>query len=302
MQLNITRILFGAILFLSVQVSAQQHFIDSIYKTKARKSLTYATKDGQELYLDIYEPENSFKNRPVFIFMHGGGFGYGSPRNDHEVKLAETAASYGYVAVQISYRLTRKNQSFGCDFEAEGKIKTFKLAAEDFLDAVNFMINKKDQFNIDPEKIIIGGSSAGAEAVLSAAFNQDLLFKDTSKYENIRFQGILSLAGAIVDKRYINKDNAVPTIFFHGTADNLVPYATAPHHFCKKDEPGYLILDGSRSLANKLKELNIPYMLNTFPKAGHEISGIPFNHLKMVFQYFDDVFLNGENQQIERTF
>ncbi|MCL6219882.1 alpha/beta hydrolase [Zunongwangia pacifica] len=302
MHINIKRILFSAIVFLSLQVSAQQHFTDSLYKVKTRETLNYAEKDGQSLYLDIYEPENSFKDRPVFIFMHGGGFGYGTPRNEDEVKLAKIAASYGYVAVQISYRLTRKDQSFGCDFDAEGKIETFKLAAEDFLDAVNFMINKKDQFNIDPEKIIIGGSSAGAEAVLSAAFNQDLLFKDAAKYEHIKFQGILSLAGAIVDKRYINKDNTVPTIFFHGTADNLVPYATAPHHFCEKNEPGYLILDGSRSLASKLKELNTSYMLNTFPEAGHEISGIPFKYLKMVFQYFDEVFLNGENQQIENTF
>jgi len=302
MHINIKRILFSAIVFLSLQVSAQQHFTDSLYKVKTRETLNYAEKDGQSLYLDIYEPENSFKDRPVFIFMHGGGFGYGTPRNEDEVKLAKIAASYGYVAVQISYRLTRKDQSFGCDFDAEGKIETFKLAAEDFLDAVNFMIHKKDQFNIDPEKIIIGGSSAGAEAVLSAAFNQDLLFKDAAKYKHIKFQGILSLAGAIVDKRYINEDNAVPTIFFHGTADNLVPYATAPHHFCKKNEPGYLILDGSRSIADKLKELNTSYMLNTFPEAGHEISGIPFKHLKIVFQYFDEVFLNGENQQIENTF
>ena len=302
MYLNMKRILFAFLLLLGLQVSAQQHFTESIYKNKDRKTLTYAEKEGQKLYLDIYEPENSFKNRPVFIFMHGGGFGYGSPRNNNQVKLAEVAASYGYVAVQISYRLTRKDQSFGCDFEAKSKIKTFKLAAEDFLDAVSFMIDKKEEFNIDPAKIIIGGSSAGAEAVLSAAFNQALLFQDTTKYDNITFQGILSLAGAIVDKRYINEDNAVPSIFFHGTADNLVPYATAPHHFCKKDDPGYLILDGSRSLADKLKQLDISYMLNSYPEAGHEISGIPFDQLNMVFQYFDDVFLNHKHQQIENTF
>lgn len=299
MYLNMKRILFTFLLLLGLQVSAQQHFTESIYKNKDQKTLTYAEKEGQKLYLDIYEPENSFKNRPVFIFMHGGGFGFGSPRNDDEVQLAKTAASYGYVAVQISYRLTRKDQSFGCDFEAEGKINTFKLAAEDFLDAVSFIIDNKEQFNIDPEKIIIGGSSAGAEAVLSAAFNQDLLFKDTAKYDNINFQGILSLAGAIVDKRYINKANVVPSIFFHGMADNVVPYATAPHHFCKKNEPGYLILDGSRSIADRLKELDTPYMIYSFTGARHEISSIPFPYLKEVFQYFDDVFLNKVHQQIE---
>ena len=49
MHLNMKRIFFGAVLFLCLQVSAQQHFTDSIYKPKAQKTLTYAEKDGQRI-------------------------------------------------------------------------------------------------------------------------------------------------------------------------------------------------------------------------------------------------------------
>ena len=231
--------------------------------------------------------------------MHGGGFAGGTRTNPAEVKFAENAAKKGYVAVQISYRLTRKGQSFGCDYKASGKMETFKLAAEDFMDAANFMVKNKDEYGIDTSKIIVGGSSAGAEAVLNAVYNDRLMFHDPAKYKSIDFAGVFSLAGAIVDARYITEENAVPGIFFHGTEDNLVPYATAPHHWCDPGQPGYIMLDGSRTITQKLANLNTAYMLYSFKGGKHEHSGMPFDYLPVVFEFFNKVFLNGENQQIE---
>jgi len=123
------------------------------------------------------------------------------------------------------------------------------------------------------------------------------MFGDLSKYENVNFAGVFSLAGAIVDVRYLTKDNAVPGVFFHGTKDNLVPYGTGPHHWCDREKPGYLILDGSHSIANRLKELDTSYLLYSFEGGRHEHSGMPFDHLNEVFSFFNRVFLNGENLQ-----
>jgi len=237
--------------------------------------------------------------RPVIIFMHGGGFSGGSRTNEAEVKFAETAAKKGYVAVQISYRLTRKGQSFGCDYEASGKMETFKLAAEDFMDAVNFMVQNKEEYRINPDKVIAGGSSAGAEAVLNAVYNERLMFEDLSNYKNLKFAGVFSLAGAIVDAKYITEENAVPGVFFHGTDDNLVPYITGPHHWCDRDKPGYIILDGSKTITEKLDVLNSSYLLYSFEGGKHEHSGMPFDYFPEVFSFFKQVFLNGEKLQIE---
>ncbi|WP_372920651.1 alpha/beta hydrolase [Salegentibacter sp.] len=292
-------ILFGLFL-LSFSISAQQRFIDDSFRLKATETKTYATKNGEALKLDIYQPENdTMKQRPLIIFMHGGGFSGGTRTNPAEVKFAETAARKGYVAVQISYRLTRKDQSFGCDYEASGKMETFKLAAEDFIDAVNFMVEKQEEYNIDPSKIIVGGSSAGAEAVLNAVYNERLMFEDYSNYENFDFAGVFSLAGAIVDARYITEENAVPGVFFHGTEDNLVPYATGPHHWCDREKPGYIMLDGSKTITERLRKLNTSYLLYSFEGGKHEHSGMPFDYLPEVFDFFNSVFLNEEKQQIE---
>ncbi|WP_286760860.1 alpha/beta hydrolase [Salegentibacter sp. UBA1130] len=292
--------IFILLFLLSFSISAQQRFIDESFQLKETETKTYATKNGEALKLDIYQPENdTMQQRPLIVFMHGGGFAGGTRTNPGEINFAESAAKKGYVAVQISYRLTRKGQSFGCDYEASGKMETFKMAAEDFMDAVNFMVKNKEEFNINPAKIIVGGSSAGAEAVLNAVYNEKLMLEGFSKYQNFDFAGVFSLAGAIVDARYITEENAIPGVFFHGTEDNLVPYASAPHHWCDRDQPGYIMLDGSKTITEKLKKLNTSYLLYSFEGGKHEHSRMPFEHLPKVFQFFNSVFLNGENKQIE---
>ncbi|MGA8853371.1 MAG: alpha/beta hydrolase, partial [Christiangramia sp.] len=198
----------------------------------------------------------------------------------------------GYTVGLISYRLKRKETGFGCDYEAAGKIKTFQLAAEDFMDAVKFMKDNSVKFNIDSENIIVGGSSAGAEAVLNAVYNPDLMFDNPEKYSDIKFSAVMSLAGAIVDARYLNEEQAIPGIFFHGTDDNLVPYATAAHHYCETTQTGYLILDGSKTIVDKLEKLNSSYLFYTFNGARHEISGMPFDHLPEVFNFLNEVVFN----------
>lgn len=288
------------LLLLSFSVSAQQRFIKDSFELKNTITKTYAEKQGENLKLDIYQPKNdTMLKRPLIIFMHGGGFAGGSRDNKDEVAFAESAAKKGYVAVQISYRLMRKGKSFGCDYEASGKIETFQLAAEDFMDAVNFMVENQEEFKIDPSKIIVGGSSAGAEAVLNAVYNERLMFKDFSNYEEFDFAGVFSLAGAVVDARYITEENAIPGVFFHGTEDNLVPYATGPHHWCDPKYPGYLILDGSKTITQKLKKLENSYLLYSFEGGKHEHSGMPFDYFPEVFDFFKVVFLGGEKQQID---
>ncbi|MCM4159866.1 alpha/beta hydrolase [Antarcticibacterium flavum] len=287
-------------LFLSTHFLAQERFIEDLFEVEKPLTEIYSVKDGEELKLDIYSPVNdTMQARPLIVFMHGGGFSGGTRTNEAEVKFAQAAARKGYVAVQISYRLTRKGQSFGCDYEAEGKMNTFKLAAEDFMEAVHFMLKNKTEYRIDPTKIIVGGSSAGAEAVLNAVYNERLMFDDLSRYENIEFAGVFSLAGAIVDARYIMEENAVPGVFFHGTEDNLVPYGTGPHHWCDRDKPGYIMLDGSQTIAERLRELDSSYLLFSFEGGKHEHSRMPFDYLPEVFSFFKNVFLKGEKMRIQ---
>lgn len=287
--------------FLITQTSnAQERYVDDLFDKVEKATFKYAKKDGKQLKLDVYWPEkDQATDRMALIWMHGGGFSGGTRDNGAEVKLMQLAAQKGYVAVSISYRLTRKGKSFSCDAPRSEKMETFRLASQDLWDAINFIFEKKDTFGIDPNKLVIGGSSAGAEGVLNAVYMRDWVYEGESKYDSIQPAAVFSLAGAMIDARYINENNAVPAVFFHGTKDNLVPYATAPHHYCKPKDIGYIWLDGSKTIAESLKVMKRSYLLYTFDEGMHEIAGIPFNRMNAVFRFLKDVVIDKQVIQQE---
>jgi acetyl esterase/lipase len=192
--------------------------------------------------------------------------------------------------------LTRKDKPsrFGCGCPAEEKLKTFRSAVEDIHDATTFLIRNREKFGLDPDKIILSGGSAGAEAVLNAAYEPW-----ASDSLPIQYAGVVSFAGAMPDTVVITAETAIPSLLFHGTCDNLVPYATDPHHYCDKDSVGYLILSGSYSIAEKLKQLNKPYWLHTTCGGNHSLAATPMT------AYFDEIMyfcyrfvVKGVNEQI----
>ncbi|GAA4644747.1 hypothetical protein GCM10023115_27070 [Pontixanthobacter gangjinensis] len=285
-----SRLFYACLFFIIFQsTEAQQKYVDSLFAVGKTQTEVYAEKNNEKLIIDLYFPENNDEKRPLIVFMHGGGFAGGSPKNPQEVKFARMAAARGYAVGLISYRLSRKGQSFGCDYDAEGKMETFQKAATDLMDGFKYLKDHSADLKIDPEITVVGGSSAGAEAVLNAVYNPQLMFKNSENYSEINISAVMSLAGALLDVRYITEDLAIPGIFFHGTKDNLVPYATAPHHYCKTSDPGYLILDGSKTIVERLEQLDTSYLFYSFQDARHEISGMPFEYLPEVFEFLQKV-------------
>jgi len=259
---------------------------------------TYAIKGKDTLKMDVYTPKNYKKtdSLPVMLWMHGGGFVGGDRTYPSEVKLAQLSAENGYLGVFISYRLTRKGQvtGFGCDCPKSEKLLTFKNAAIDFLDAAKFIHQNRVMLGADTTRIIAGGSSAGAEGMLNAVYMREYFVDDLKPYQNIKFAGVFSLAGAMVNADYITMTNALPSAFFHGTEDNLVPFGSAPHHLCAPSRVGYLMLDGSATIVERLKKLEKPFYFYKVLGGKHELSSIPFDHLDDVFTFFNQTVFNRE--------
>jgi len=276
----------------------QKRYADDIFTATSVETYEYSNKENEPLQLDFYKPENdNLKDRALIVFVHGGGFSTGK-RDDSEIKkLAKAFTRKGYVVASVSYRLTRKGKGFGCDTPATIKKETFKNAGEDVLDAICFLIDKKEQFNIDPLKIILAGSSAGAEAALAITYNKHLYFKNSIRYNHISPVAMVSLAGALIDVHSITKKNAVPGIFFHGTEDPLVPYKSAPHHYCDAEKPGYLILHGSKTITDKLKQLDSSYLLYTIQGAKHNIFEITDEKLSTIFNFLNEVVIKEKKYQ-----
>jgi poly(3-hydroxybutyrate) depolymerase len=264
------------ILFFSLKINAQERYKEEITDSVRIETFTYSFKEGKSLDMDVYFPAVDHEtSRPLIFYVHGGGFSGGSRNEPGIKKYCKILARHGYVVSSISYRLTRQGTktAFGCDCPALDKLNTFNEAVEDVQDATFFMIKYREKMGIDPQKIILSGSSAGAEAVLNAAYQPPYCFGLDSG--PVSYAGVISMAGAVPDTSRIFAESAIPSLLFHGTCDNLVPYASAPHHYCKESDAGYLILHGSYTIAEKLKKLRTPYWLYTYCNAAHEIAGKP---------------------------
>lgn len=289
------------LLVFSLSAPAQERYKDEITDSVNMETYTYAFKDGQSLDLDAYFPAfDSQTNRPLVIYVHGGGFSGGERDEPGIQEFCRKLARRGYVAASMSYRLTRKGTAtgFGCDCPAVDKLNTFHQSVEDVQDATFFMIQNLAKMGIDPQKIILSGSSAGAEAVLNAAYQPPYCYGLDSG--PVSYAGVISMAGAIPDTSRIFKESAVPSLLFHGTCDNLVPYASASHHYCKESQPGYLVLHGAHTIAEKLKTTETPYWLYTYCNSAHEIAGRPMsaNFNEIIDFCYTFVMNNGTEQRV----
>lgn len=288
-------------IIISLNAFTQERYSSVLFDEINTETVTYATKDGEALKMDIYIPQNDPDfERATLIYLHGGGFSTGTRDSEKIVEFCNRLAGYGYVVVSMSYRLSRKNKEtgFGCDCPAEDKLNTFIGAIQDIQDASYFLVENREQFGINPQKLILAGSSAGAEAALNAAYQPPMCYGLDSG--PVSYAGVISMAGAIPDTVVIYEDSAIPSLFFHGTDDNLVPYATAPHRYCQKGQPGYLILSGPFTIVQKLDKLHTPYWLHTTCGGAHEISDLPMTeYFDVITEFCQRFVINSEKESVK---
>jgi len=254
------------------------------------------------LAMDVFVPIDGDMIHPLLIYVHGGGFSGGKRDEANHIAFCERMARDGWVTATISYHLTMKGKSFGCDQAAQNKIRTIETAARNIHQATAFLMEHEVKYLVNSEKIVIAGSSAGAEAAIQAAY-----WEKTRKGilpNDFQYAGVISMAGALLDINWITRRSAIPTALFHGTCDPLVPYGNAAHHYCDTESPGFLMLYGSSSIAERLRKLGAPYYLLSDCGGGHEWASLPINeeHDYMIRDFLWHYVASGKHQQTEATF
>lgn len=241
--------------------------------------ITYAQKDTHQLWMDHYRPQGPGNGMSV-LFVHGGSFTGGDPKNQYP--MGEGLAKRGYQVFVIKYRLYLKGKDFGCGTATPEKLKAIQWGVEDALDATQYLLDHAAELGVDTTKLFIAGSSAGAEAILNLVFNP-FRKKNDQRYallDRFRYAGAMSFAGAVLDINTAQKASWVPLLLMHGTRDQLVPFGTAAHRFCRAADPGWMMFFGSQSLYEKAKKEKLPLRLYTFPGGGHEVSNYMFRRFE----------------------
>lgn len=75
-------------------------------------------------------------------------------------------------------------------------------------------------------------------------------------FPNFNYRGVMAFAGAMTSLDWINEETVIPALLYHGTCDALVPFASAPHHYCPENTVGALLLHGSYSIYERYDTLN----------------------------------------------
>ncbi|MBN1760543.1 MAG: alpha/beta hydrolase [Chitinispirillaceae bacterium] len=225
-----------------------------------------------DLYLDVYEPvDDTATNRPCVVFAHGGAFITGQKTEPVTAALCEELALRGYVTVSIQYRL-------GTSLNYTSFVEAIVRAVQDMKAAVRFMREHHSTYGINAEKIAVGGVSAGGVTALHYAFmdNEELPSEvDTTVLGGIEGTGgtpgvksdiscVVNCWGAIGDTAFIQADERIPVISFHGTEDNVVPY-DAGFAFGMS----FLPLYGSAAVDRQCRRLGITSALHTYEGMGH---------------------------------
>lgn len=112
--------------------------------------------DGNKAHrLDIYRPNSGGGPLPVMMYIHGGGFTMCSKDTHRGIALAY--ADHGHVVFNVNYRLSPKYK--------------FPAAMEDISCAYRWIADNARQYGGDPERMVVGGESAGGNLTLSLALS-----------------------------------------------------------------------------------------------------------------------------------
>ena len=286
------------ILFASVTVWAQEadEAAEESKKPMYDTEVTFAVRDTCELSMDVYFPNDDKEKHPCVVFVYGGGFINNNQRAKLHMKFCRKLADEGFVAVATDYRLGLKGvNNKGLLNMAKNLDNAIQLSTEDLFSAVEYLIKYSDELCIDPSQIILIGSSAGAITSLQADYE---LCNGTALAaampEGFRFAGVISFSGAIFSHQGKPKwkvQNPAPTLFFHGTADELVTY--------DKIQMGKTGFFGANSLVEQFEKFDYPYMCIRFDNRYHEVAAFMNNCFSQVVGFIEQFVFKKKNWQVD---
>ncbi len=200
--------------------------------------LSYKTVGDWQGVMDLFIPQNTTKSTPLILFVHGGGWTQGSKGTANQFKIF---FKQGYAVATIAYRLAKHAPA--------------PAAVEDVRTALCFLL-KETKYNIDPNKVVLMGGSAGGHLALLAGYqgNNKQFDTDCDYKKPIKIAAIINKFGITDVWEYINSKNGTrnaiwlgkkakdqnfakvlsplmyvnktspPTFSVHGTADQSVNY------------------------------------------------------------------------------
>ena len=233
------------------------------------RAITFPTTGEHVAHGFFYSPQNpdyqalDHERPPLMVICHGGPTGAASTAFSLAVHFWTTR---GFAVLDVNYR---GSTGFGRAYQDALAGQWGVLDVDDCVAGARFLVAAGD---VDPDRMVIRGGSAGGLTVLSALAHHrvfragasyygvcdlESLAKDTHKFESRyldRLVGPYPAESATYQARsplrHADKID-VPVIFFHGTKDPVVP------------------IDQAERMVKALAARGIPAPMHTFPDESH---------------------------------
>ena len=207
--MNQRKAIFTVLIFFALACRSAAAQDDLKRSTRILKpNVDYAVVGTKSLRLDAYLPAGKV-SAPAIVLLHGGGF-TGGAKGGYTGELARHLADKGYAAFDIDYRL------MGDLGPGATLPKAMEAAREDLARAVKHIVANSKTYGIDPDRLAVGGGSAGAITVLLATYGED---RSVPKPK-----AVVSLWGGMYGQERDIKAGDPPVLLVHGTADKTVPF------------------------------------------------------------------------------
>ncbi len=219
-------------------------YLEELFEVAEVRTVTFTDSLEADIYLPAQDPASCAVG---VIWVHGGGFTEAARNGPAEQRWGAALARRGYLLASIDYRLGQGEQ-----FSLDQAVADPQLAAvvddavSDARTAIGWLRAHAAEWGVDPDRIAVAGTSAGAVTALGAALTAPA---------DERPCAVVSVAGDL-DPGWVPADPP-PALLVHGDADALVPYQSS--------------VDASAAIAAQGGTAE----LATMPGAGHEITGEP---------------------------
>jgi dipeptidyl aminopeptidase/acylaminoacyl peptidase len=213
------------------------------FTSHTAETVTFA----EGLDADVYAPSDDPATcRAAIVWVHGGGFTGGTRNGPAEQAWGESLAGLGYAVMFIDYHVGSGEQ-FGLD-QADDPVRgaVIRGAIDDVHTAVRWFRESAANFAVDPDRIALAGTSAGAMAVLGAG----LTAAGTEQVCTM-----VSVSGALLSE-WVGGESP-SALLVHGGADEVVPFESS------------VAAQTAISTTGAVAEL-VP-----IEGVGHEITGVP---------------------------
>lgn len=257
--------IFGLLLLISIFFQSCQTEVDPIQDTnQALEILDFSYGADARQKMDVFLPAGrSQSSTRVLVWVHGGSWINGDKSEFIDFKPWFESAQEDYAYVSLNYRL----------FDLNTQQNRFPSQEEDMIAAMDLIRSKLSEWNVSND-VVMAGASAGGHLTLLHSYkhNSDGLVKvavalfpptdllgmlTTNNLAPLFFQALIGNPEEERQKfldasplTFINKQS-VPTAFFHGTADTVVP------------------VQQSYDLESALEENGVPFLSRYFPGQGH---------------------------------